>query len=140
MRIFHEPTTIMAAAAVASAATTAYTAHTSAQEAEAQAEAEALSRRREIRDEREERKRQIARTRALLSGGGTDIGTILSLTGKQMGESMIREHRIRTDSRIRQRSLRARARNERVAGFMRGGESLLSGGVDIARHQAGQVD
>lgn len=142
MRIFHSPAVVaplMVAAAGAQAVTGIIESQAQAADLKAQAEAERIARRRELRDEREENRRQLARTRALLSAGGTDIGTILSLSGAQAGESAIRQHRIRSDSRLRERGLRTRAGNVRRAGFFRAGSSLLSGGAGIAKFRAGRT-
>lgn len=138
------------AAAAASAAAAGLSAYSSYQQGEAAAADAKLQARlaqteaqRAVRDEREENKRQLARTRALLSGSGGDLSTILSLTSAQGRESLIRQHRIKTGaavtretSQTRAANLRQQGRTELAGGALGAGGSLLTG---YARVKSGQI-
>lgn len=143
MLIFNDPISptvllgLTAAATAAAAGGQIISAQAESADLQAQADAEAVSRRRELRDEREQSRRQLARTRALLSARGADLSTVLSLTGAQAGESGIRQQRIRSDSAMRASGLRTRASNVRRAGLVQAGGSLLGGAADFAQLRAG---
>lgn len=150
MIIFREPTSttalILAATAAAASAGGAIAtgvsqkraADAAAADAELQAKLQQTEAARAIRDEREENKRQLARTRALLSGRGADLGTIISMTGAQSRESLIRQQRLSTGAQVADVTGRARASNLRqkgrmdlAGGLLEGSGSLLTGGAKL---------
>lgn len=111
MLTFHDPVTAIFQGFADRAA-----AQAEAADLKAQATLERTATQQELRDEREENKRQLARTRALLSGGGVDVGAILSLTSAQTRESLIRQHRIESFGATRAGLLTGRARNVQKQG------------------------
>lgn len=106
----------------------------------AQRELEATAARREIRDEVEQNRRSLARTRALLSAGGAGTDVIAGVLGAQGAESLIRQHRIRTGAATTRSLLTARASNVRQAGrigaagqFAQAGSTAAGGGAKLLR-------
>lgn len=128
---FHAPMVLAAISAVgmvsqANAQRNAATGQ--AQDARVQAQLEGVSLKRNLRDEQMNNQREIARARARLSAGGGDIGTILGMTARQHEESLIRQKRLKTDSQVRQATLRARAGNVAASGKTTQQASLLGAG------------
>lgn len=100
---------------------------------EEQAKMEALAADRETRDLGVERDRLLARQRAIMAARGSIASnTALSLFSETGSEYGRRTFRIRSDSDITQRSLRARASNTRAIGRMERTAAFLGGGGKIA--------
>ncbi len=85
---------------------------------ETQATQEAVAARRDVRDLEKEQRGLLARTRAALAGQGASLSGpgALSVLKDQRAEFEVRKSRTLSDSRLRQRSLRARAENTRAVG------------------------
>jgi len=120
MLILYDPGTLLLIAGGAQAAGQLAQGEQKAQQQEARADLarqqagqEEVATQREQRDLRQQRRRTLAQTRAALAGQGASLsGTqALGIQSRQAEQFAQRETRLLQDSRIRQRTLRARADN-----------------------------
>jgi hypothetical protein len=83
-----------------------------------QAQQAQISTQRALRDARKQHSRSMARTRAALAAQGADLasGTPLALQSSQAAEFALQRTRIEQDALVTQRTLEARAANERALG------------------------
>lgn len=133
MRIFYEPTTlaiVVAGVAVAGAAAGSVAAVRQSQAARQDVKTQE---KRDVRDERVNRRRLLARQRAALAAQGVDLEDAGGLLTETRTESLLREGRTQVDSRRRRDSFRRQgaqqATSTAFSGFSRAGQSLLAGGV-----------
>jgi hypothetical protein len=77
-----------------------------------------ISTQRALRDLKKQRSRSMARTRAALAAQGADLasGTPMALQASQAAEFALQRTRIEQDNLVTQRTLEARAANERAMG------------------------
>lgn len=105
-----------------------------AEDLELTARTAAISTQRELRDARKQHSRELARTRAALAAQGADLGsgTPLALQASQAAEFALQRTRVEQDALITQRTLAARAANERDIGEYLAGASGIRAGNERA--------
>lgn len=133
MRTFYDPASLGIATAAFSLVGGAATGLGQFQEAEAAAEDIETQRRRDVRDERVERRRLLSRQRAALASRGVDLQDASGLLVETRRESLLREGRTTADARRAAASTRRRGRSQALGSIFQGargaGQSLLRGGV-----------
>ena len=139
MRRFHDPTDLLKslntpgnarAASIGGGVFEGFSAifagQAAAQESDNARAAERISLARQLRDERRESDIQLSRTRAILAatGIGRDGAGVLMSQAAEVGR---RASRLTIDSEFRQRTLSARAQNQKTAGLVEGFTGVAGG-------------
>lgn len=148
MRVLYEPTTILAIAAVTTFAGDVMAANAAKSQAgaeaaflETQARQEEIAATRELRDTDKEKKRFLARTRAVLAAQGDTTGsTALSTLSESAGEFGIRSERIRQDRDVARKSLLSRSTNVRRVGAAERRAGLVKAAGNLGVRTAKAMD